>query len=166
MKKRLQKGFTLLEVLLVIGLIAILAGIVIVAINPSRQLTQANDTQRQADVEDILNSVFQYTIDNNGMLPDNGTVVIATGAAKILGTSTADCSTLTCSALSTNADCIDLSGKLVPTYTASMPVNPGTTTVSYDTTNIGYAISQDASGRITVQSCENDVDGDAIVATR
>jgi type IV pilus assembly protein PilA len=162
-----KKGFTLLEVLLVIGLIAILAGIVVVAINPARQITQANDTQRSSDVTAILNAVWQYTIDNNGTLPDDTDGEdIENANAKILGTSDADCSNLECPALTTNAACIDLSSDLVTTYIGSMPINPGNSTNSYDATNTGYAISQDSSGLITVQSCENDVDGDAISVTR
>lgn len=63
------KGFTLIEILLVIALIAILASIVIVAINPARQLGQAQDAQRHSDVKTILDAVGQYSIDNAGSLP-------------------------------------------------------------------------------------------------
>ena len=68
MKKTKQKGFTLLEVLLVIALIAILAGIVIVAINPVKQLADGRNTQRRSDVNTILNAVYQVfktLVDNN-----------------------------------------------------------------------------------------------------
>ena len=67
--KTYRKGFTLIELLLVIGIIAILAAIVIVAINPTRQLGQARNAQRNSDVNTLLNAIWQYAIDNSGNMP-------------------------------------------------------------------------------------------------
>jgi len=64
-----NKGFTLIEVLVVIGIIAILASIVIIAINPKKHFDDAKQAQREANVNAILNAIGQYVVDNKGSVP-------------------------------------------------------------------------------------------------
>lgn len=84
----MKKGFTLLEILLVIAMIGILAAIVIIAINPNQQLAKARDATRQNDVNKIANALEQYLIDN-GEYPGDVTPsyqeVCATGAPDCTG---------------------------------------------------------------------------------
>lgn len=134
MKKllRSQKGFTLIEILLVVAAIAILAGIVIVAINPGKQLGDTRNAQRKSDVNTILNAISQYSVDNNGVLPAgitaSSTEICATGAASCAGL--IDLSVLT------------LNGK----YIVSVPNEPQSVTVN----GAGYTVLRTAAGRITV----------------
>ena len=125
-----NKGFTLIEILVVIGIIAILATIVIIAINPARQFKQAHDTQRVSNVNAILNAIGQYVADNKGSLP----------------------AAITTTATDVSKAGIDICTNLVPTYIASLPFDPTTGNYTdcgtYDT---GYKVSKDATtGRVTV----------------
>lgn len=132
------QGFTLVEVLLVVVIIAILAAVVVVAINPGRQISQTNNTQRQADVKAILDAVHQYAIDNRGAMP-------AAITASALTMSNDDANAATSEA--------DVCADLVPTYIAELPFDPTATAAAYTnctTYNTGYTIVADANGRVTV----------------
>ena len=131
-----RRAFTLIELLLVIGIIAILASIVIVAINPTKQLGDARNAQRRSDVNTVLNAVYQYAIDNNGTLPG----VIPTGSGKLICESDT-----TGTACTTTANGVDLSS-LVGTYVVDIPEDPQDETAG----TVGYTIIQDANGRVTV----------------
>ena len=128
-----KKGFTLIEVLLVIVIIAILAGIVIIAVNPARQISQANNTQRSNDVRALLDATQEYALDNRGVLPTEIPAV-----ATEIGSA---------------AGLIDICSYLVPTYLTEMPADPTDADATYtDCTSYatGYNISVDADGKLTV----------------
>ena len=54
-----KKGFTFIETLVVIGIVAILATTVVVAVNPTRRFEDARDKQREIHLQTILNAVNQ-----------------------------------------------------------------------------------------------------------
>jgi prepilin-type N-terminal cleavage/methylation domain-containing protein len=87
---RFDSGFTLLEVLLVVGAISILSSIVLLALNPSKQLGDARNAQRQSDVLAIMNAIYQYSIDNRGAKPESIDETL-----RMLGTATEGC-TISC----------------------------------------------------------------------
>jgi prepilin-type N-terminal cleavage/methylation domain-containing protein len=60
---RANKGFTLLEILLVIAAIGILASIVLVAINPTRQINQVRQAAINSDKNTIEKALQQRLID-------------------------------------------------------------------------------------------------------
>ena len=137
-----EGGFTLIEILIVIGIIAILAAIVIIAINPSKQFAQARNTQRQSNVEEILNAIGQRMADNKGIF--QGTFGAYT--CPTISTSTANLHIDTASGgTGVNLSC------LVPTYIASFPTDPDATYAIAPYT--GYDITVDSSGRVSV--CAN-----------
>ena len=125
-----KKGFSLLEVLLVIVIIGILVAIVIVAINPPKQLADTRNAQRKTDVNTIASAVNQYMLDN-GSFP-----------ASITTTQTEICKTGgTCTGL------IDL-GVLTASekYLPAIPTDPS----GSSTNGVGYEILKTANGKITV----------------
>src|SRR5258708_22579136 len=125
-----QRGFTLIELLVVIGILTVLMAIVLVAVNPSRQFSQANNAKRTSDITTIVNAIHQYEIDNKGKLPAG---IPATTAATIANTG------------------VDICAALVSTYTAQMPIDPlvGTYT-SCASYNTGYTVVSSANNRVTV----------------
>ena len=68
-KIEMRNGFTLLELLLVIAIIATLAGLIFFALNPADRIQEANETKYLANAKDIEKALNSYVVDNGGNLP-------------------------------------------------------------------------------------------------
>ncbi len=143
-----NKGFTLIEILVVMGVLSIIFSIILTVTNPAKQFSRANNAKRRSDIAAILNAIGAYTADNKGILP-NG---IATTAANITD------------AVNGANICV----LLVPKYIPSLPTDPSlktndiTTCTNYNT---GYTVVKDANNRTTV-AAPNQENGEVISITR
>lgn len=63
MEKSLSKGFTLVELLVVIALIAVLAVAVILTLNPAELLKQGRDSTRVSDLGNINSALSLFFVD-------------------------------------------------------------------------------------------------------
>lgn len=62
-------GFTLVELLVVIGVIGILASVVAVVINPKEQIARSKDSKRKAGINTLAVALNEYGISNHGSFP-------------------------------------------------------------------------------------------------
>lgn len=137
-RKHVRAGFTLIEILVVIGIIGILATVVLVAVNPNRQFKQARDSQRIANVNTILNALGQNMADHQGVLQCGGGSVTIPDAVTRMSSQSSDFDIVEC---------------LVPDYLPKVPTDPisGQYTSDDDYTT-GYDIVRDGDGRLTVSA--------------
>lgn len=147
-----QSGFTLIEILVVIGIIAILAAVVIIAINPARQFAQARNTQRWSNINTILNAVGQRMADGRGVWKTDATCTATLPVAV--------------NPIGSGVGNTNLEPCIVPTYVSTMVLDPSTGTAA----DTGYTIVQaaGANGRITVDAPQAELlgVGETISVTR
>ena len=146
MQRTSRTGFTLMELMLVLGIMAILAAIVIIAINPTKQLDDARGVNRNVSIREIENAISQYIIDGNTV---SGVPTIKANAMDICrdtvtGTACTDApvSGYDLSALTTNG-----------TYLVNLPVDPNETDVNIT----GYKIYKLGS---FIKVCSPTLEGD------
>lgn len=142
--KRKHKAFTLVELLLVMGLIAVLATVVLVAVNPGRQFAQARDTQRIAHLNTILNGVSQRLADHRGLFEEGCAAGPIPNVPTTIGSQAGSYNMLPC---------------LSPDYLSSFPTDPKTgsftSASSYDSK---YRIVAEAtSSRIIVSAPDTEI---------
>ncbi len=111
MLKFIKSGFTLLEILLAVAALLILSSIVILALNPGKQLAQNYNAKSLMDINAIDKALKQYYIDHQNWPPSLLSAdlnilldICNTGAAY-------------------TDDCVNLDD-LSPLYLAELPKNP------------------------------------------
>jgi prepilin-type N-terminal cleavage/methylation domain-containing protein len=160
-----SKGFTLVELLLAMGIIGLLAALTISALNPAKQMAAARNTQRKFDVNTILNSFGQYSIDNGGFFqPETVGSADLIDACKveaiakklckadaIHGTGTGECG-------DPAASCV-WSAHLKGPYTADIPLDPSDSEKSGEAHRTDYEVSSQSPGRFRVDApnAEHDI---------
>lgn len=88
MPESTYRGFTLVEMIVVLGLLGIIVTTIMATLNPFTQLQKSNDAHRKADLEQIQHGLEMYYQDN-GRYPDsspnfeiqNGTAAVAWGSS-------------------------------------------------------------------------------------
>jgi prepilin-type N-terminal cleavage/methylation domain-containing protein len=143
-----QRGFTLIELLIVIAVIAILAAAVFVALDPVQRFEESRDAKRWSDVENILNAVKVDQVDNGGSYVAAVSALTA-GSEYQIGTAASGCDS-GCTAVTTEAACVDLTALVTEGYLGSVPMDPSSGTAA--TTD--YYMIRNASGSIEVGSCD------------
>lgn len=143
--QKIQRGFTLIEILLTIGIIAVMAVVVIVTLDPASRYNDVRNARRLSDIQSILSAVRQYIFDNKGMLPAG----VYTYERQIgIGVSCYIKNDV-CSADS-GTDCLNLSNDLAR-YLKSMPYDPqyGSSEQTH------YTIQVDNNNIVTVRACDS-----------
>lgn len=136
LSKNFQKGFTVIELLMVASLVAVLASLLIVTINPVSHFAESKNALRWSNVNSLLNAVYQYEFDNKGAPPQG-----------VDATPREICNVDTDKTLCTANGLIDLS-LLVPKYIRAIPLDP----VATGANGSGYQISKDAEGKVTIRA--------------
>ncbi len=138
-----KKAFTLIEILMVIGIIVVLTTAILIGLNPAQQIAKARNSERESHLNAILNAIGQNVADNDGNF--NCVSGVLPTSTRIMATSTA-------------TSTYNIGPCLVPTYLAEMPFDArGSSTasttywVSITDYNTGYDIMRNATtGRVTV----------------
>ncbi len=126
----MKKGFTLLELLIVIGILAILATTVVLVINPVQLLKKARDSQRMNDLSSLTTAIAFYVTETSS---STGSIYTAQTYADVAGASCyAGAATSTAVALTTDGDGwipINFNGMAGGSPIGSLPHDPNITTV-------------------------------------
>jgi prepilin-type N-terminal cleavage/methylation domain-containing protein len=171
-----RRGFTLVELLIVIAIIAILAAVTFVALDPLTRFQDSRNARRWSDVTSILSAIRVDQVDNGGQYQDN-IAALTPGTNYMVGTdSGAACDPttagVTCAVAIADTNCVDLEdadasdvgageGLVEGGYLWAMPVSPNGVD-SWTTGQTGYYLVVNANNSVTIGAC--DAEGGATIS--
>lgn len=144
-----KKGFTLIEILLVVAILAILLVVVFAALNPAQRLADTRDARRWNDVNNILTAIHTCVVDDGtaSALANCGVTDGAPGTVReiVNGAIGTGCDAV-CGVAA--AECEDMSALVTGGYLASLPQDPTAPVVNHTS----YSVIS-SGGVVTVGGC-------------
>ncbi|OIO52544.1 hypothetical protein COY93_04755 [Candidatus Uhrbacteria bacterium CG_4_10_14_0_8_um_filter_58_22] len=182
-----KKGFTLVELLVVLGIIGFLAAAILVAVDPVKRLQNSRNARRWSDVGLVMDAILNKQADD--LSPYNGVASAPlVNHASNVQVIVSDDTGISCDDVNTRPGCnktLDTSaGKgcvadlsdLTPAYIAAIPTDPkeavcvpgsGCMTegaLPIGDRNSGYYIRRTSGNRIEIGACQPDQD--AMISVR
>ncbi|PLX26884.1 hypothetical protein C0583_05530 [Candidatus Parcubacteria bacterium] len=150
-----KRGFTLVELLIVIGIIAVLAALAFVSLDPLARFQDSRNAQRSTDSAAVLNALRLDQVDNGGTHHANVAALTVNRYYQI-GEATTGCDT-TCStpSVTLQSSCVNLLYLIDEGYIADIPIDPSASGASSDMT--GYYVYIYDSGQMAVGSCHEEL---------
>ncbi|MFZ2978624.1 MAG: type II secretion system protein, partial [Candidatus Magasanikiibacteriota bacterium] len=140
---------------IVVAIMAIIASVVFVALNPLQRFQDSRDSVRWQQTSQILNAIKLYQVDHGGADLTAVSDLVA-GNFYMIGTDDSNCDNNICDVEVTGDDfCVDLSGLVDSGYLSAMPISPNGEG-DWDDGHTGYIISTTSTGAVFIQACESE----------
>lgn len=158
-----SKGFTLVELLIVIAVISILTTVVFVALNPMARFQESRNARRSSDINSILGAIKLDQVDNGGSyLTELQAVATAMGSDNSspvyqIGTPGSGCNTACPGAPeSLQTACLNLQELVEGGYMPKMVFDPSMSTSQQGDGMTGYYIFLSNNGAVTIGACNSE----------
>lgn len=147
----------MIELLIVIAIIAILAAVVFVALDPATRFADARDARRASDAVELIHAVKIDQVDNGGsyMTEIDG---LTNTDVYMIGTDVAGCddqNAVCDTAVTSDTHCVDLGALVTDGYMGAIPISPdgdGT----WDEGVTGYTVEKRGNGILYIRACESE----------
>lgn len=159
-----RRAFTLIELLIVVSIIAIVASVVFVSLDPLTRFRDSRDAKRWVDISAILSAIKIDQVDNGGVYMSSvanmtpGEVYMLVDGTSVGANCVAAntyCDVAVTSGASVADHCLDVAELVSQGYLGSVPVSPKGS-YAWNKNITGYTLEKGSTGILTVRACESE----------